>query len=99
MSHPYSAFCDDFYVNMRLSTQLTLPHGRETVLHFCERLQKEFPAMTRFKKHENGDISIEEGRDNGGYRWATIEGKRLLSGHVNPESISASLHLHQLMLE
>ena len=43
MTHPFSAFCDDFYVNMRLGSQLTLPHNRETLLHFFERVQKGFP--------------------------------------------------------
>ena len=33
MSNPFAAFCEDFYVNMRLGSQLTLPHNRETVLH------------------------------------------------------------------
>jgi hypothetical protein len=50
MSNPYAAFCDDFYVNMRLGSQLPLPHQRETVLHFFERIQKEIPTMIRFRK-------------------------------------------------
>src|ERR1700722_6762787 len=45
MYNPFSSFCDDFYVNMRLSTQLQLPHERDTVLHFFERIQKEFPTL------------------------------------------------------
>ena len=40
MSNPYSSFCEDFYINMRLGSQLQLPHSRETVLHFFERVQK-----------------------------------------------------------
>ena len=39
----YSQFSDDFYVNMNLSTEMELPSGRETVLHFFERLQKKYP--------------------------------------------------------
>ena len=34
MGNPYNAFCEDFYVNMRLGSQLNLPHNRETILHF-----------------------------------------------------------------
>jgi hypothetical protein len=99
MYNPFSAFCDDFYVNMRLSTQLALPHSRETVLHFFERLQKEFPELTRFRKHDNGDLCLEESRDHESYRWATLESRRLLSGHVNPTSIEESLKIHMLMLQ
>ena len=51
-SNPYASFCQDFYVNMRINTQLTLPHNRETVLHFFERVQKEYPAMTQFRRYD-----------------------------------------------
>ena len=99
MYNPFSTFCDDFYVNMRLSTQLNLPHSRETVLHFFERIQKDFPTLTRFRKQDNGDLCIEESRESDAYRWVTLEQRRLLSGHVNPPSIADSLKLHLLMLE
>jgi hypothetical protein len=99
MDNPFSAFCDDFYVNMRLSTQLQLPHSRDSVLHFFERLQKDFPSLTRFRKHENGDLCMEENRELDSYRWVTLESRRLLSGHVNPESVAESLKIHELLLE
>ena len=96
---PFSSVCDDFYVNMRLATQLNLPHNREVVLHFFERIQRQFPEMTRFRKYDNGDLSIEENRDNDAYRWVTLESRRLCAGHVNPESIEESLKLHSLLLQ
>jgi len=96
---PFSSVCDDFYVNMRLSTQLPLPNNRETVLHFFERVQKRFPEMTRFRKHENGDLAIEESRDNDSYRWVTLESKRLCAGHVNPASLEDALKIHAMLLE
>lgn len=99
MSNPYSAFCEDFYVNMRLGSQLNLPHNRETLLHFFERVQKSFPAMTRFRKTENGEFNLEEDRGSQAYRWMSLEAKRLSSGHVNPGSVEESLKLHQLLLE
>jgi hypothetical protein len=99
MSNPFSSFCDDFYVNMRLGSQLTLPHQRETLLHFFERIQKEFPAMTRFRKSDNGDYNLEEDRNSHTYRWAGIEPKRLTSGHVNPPSIEEAMRIHNLLLQ
>jgi hypothetical protein len=99
MSNPFAAFCDDFYVNMRLGSQLNLPHQRETLLHFFERIQKEFPAMSRFRKNDSGEFNLEEDRGSHSYRWAAIEAKRLTSGHVNPVSIEESLKLHKLMLQ
>jgi hypothetical protein len=99
MSNPYSSFCQDFYVNMRLNTQLTLPHNRETVLHFFERVQKEFPSMTQFRRYDNGDFNLEEDRKSGSYRWVRLESKRLVSGFVNPPSLDDALKLHRFLLE
>lgn len=99
MSNPYSSFCEDFYVNARLGSQLALPHQRETVLHFFERIQKEFPAMTRFRKTEGGEFNLEEDRSRPSYRWATLESRRLSAGHVNPATLDEALRLHCLLLE
>ncbi len=99
MSNPFAAFCDDFYVNMRLGSQMGLPHQRETLLHFFERVQKTFPAMTRFRKTDAGDFGLEEDRTAHNHRWTTLENKRLSSGHVNPASIEESLELHTLLLQ
>ena len=99
MSNPYSAFCEDFYVNMRLGSQLALPHNRETLLHLFERVQKNFPTMSRFRKTDNGEFNLEEDRSSQSYRWLSVESKRLSSGHVNPVSVEESLKLHSLLLE
>lgn len=99
MSNPYSAFCEDFYVNMRLGSQMNLPHSRETVLHFFERVQKEFPGMTRFRKEESNVLSLEEDRKDNSYRWLSLEPKRLAAGHVNPDSIAEAMQLHALALQ
>ena len=97
-SNPFSSFCDDFYVNMRMGSQLALPNGREQLLHFFERLGRDFPAMTRFRKTDAGEFNLEEDRGSHSYRWASVEPKRLASGHVNPESIEDALKLHTLNL-
>ena len=96
---PYAAFCEDFYINMRLGSQLALPHSRETLLHFFERIQKAFPGMTRFRKSESGEYNLEEDRSSQSYRWISMEQKRLSSGHVNPESIADAIKLHGLLLD
>ena len=98
-THPFGAFCEDFYVNMRLGSQLALPHDRQTLLHFFERVQKSFPGMSRFRKNENNEFNLEEDRSSSTYRWMSLESKRLSSGHVNPPSVEESLRLHALLLE
>ena len=96
---PYSSFCDDFYVNMNLSTEMELPTNRETILHFFERVQKTFPTMRNFYCRERGDFVLEEDKDQGSYRWCTIETRRLCSGRVNPDTIESALEQHRLVLD
>jgi hypothetical protein len=95
----YSSLSDDFYVNMNLSTEMELPTSRETILHFFERVQKTYPAMRNFYCRDRGDFVLEEDKDQGSYRWCTIEPRRVCSGHVNPDSIEASMNQHRLVLE
>jgi hypothetical protein len=95
----YTQFCDDFYINMNLTTEMDLPTGRETVLHYFERLQKKYPTMRKFYCRERRDFVLEEDKERGSYRWATVESRRLCSGHVNPPSIEAALEQHRLVLE
>jgi hypothetical protein len=99
MSNPFNALCDDFYVNMRLGSQLALPHNRDTVLHFFEQVQKGYPGLTRFRRSESGELHLEEDRNNDSYRWICIESKRLSSGHVNPPQVEDALKLHSMLLE
>jgi hypothetical protein len=95
----YSQFSDDFYVNMNLSTEMELPNGRETVLHFFERLQKKYPTMRKFYCRDKRDFVLEEDKERGNYRWASVESRRVCSGQVNPPSLESALEQHRLVLE
>lgn len=95
----FSGLCDDFYVNLNLSTEMDLPTNRETVLHYFERVQKTYPSLRNFYVRERGDMVLEEDKDNGRYRWCAIEPRRLCSGSVNPNSVEEAVKQHQLVLE
>jgi hypothetical protein len=95
----YSQFSDDFYINMNLSTEMELPNGRETVLHFFERLQKKYPSMRKFYCRDKRDFVLEEDKERGNYRWAAVENRRVCSGQVNPPSLESALEQHRLVLE
>ncbi len=97
--NPYSSLCDDFYVNMNLGTEMELPTSRETVLHFFERIQKTYPTMRNFYSRDRGDFVLEEDKDQGTYRWCTIEPRRVCSGQVNPDTVPDALNQHKLVLE
>lgn len=95
----YASLCDDFYINMNLSTEMELPQNRETVLHYFEQIQKKYPTMRNFYARDKGDFVLEEDKDRGQYRWSTIEPRRICSGQVNPETVEGALEQHHLVLE
>ncbi|MCU0960494.1 MAG: hypothetical protein MUF48_10365 [Pirellulaceae bacterium] len=90
---------DDYYVNMNLNTEMDLPQSRESVLHFFEQLQKSYPQMRNFYARERGEYVLEEEKERGSYRWATVEPRRICSGQVNPASIEDALAQHARVLD
>ncbi len=98
-SSRYHSYCDDYYVNMNLNTEMELPASRETVLHFFEQLKKSHPGMRNFYSRERGEFVLEEDKDQGNYRWASIENRRVSSGYVNPPSVEEALKQHALVLD
>ncbi len=95
----YDAFSDDYYVNMTLNTEMDLPQSRETVLHFFEQMRKRYPSMRNFYNRERGEFVLEEDKDQGNYRWVTVENRRVSSGQVNPHSVDDVMKQHRLVLE
>ena len=95
----YGTYSDDFYVNLNLNTEMDLPQSRETVLHFFEQLQKKYPRMKNFYGRERGEYVLEEDKEQGNYRWATVEPRRICSGYVNPTSVDEALDQHRHVLD
>jgi len=95
----YSSLADDFYVNLNLATEMELPGQRETILQYFERVQRRYPTMRKFYCRDKRDFVLEEDKDQGRYRWAAVESKRLCSGVVNPPSLDDALEQHRLVLE
>jgi hypothetical protein len=100
---PYSmnryADADDFYVNVNLNTEMELPTGRDTVLHFFEQMRKAYPDLQNFFTRESGDLVLEGDKDQESYRWVAIEPRRLCSGQVNPESLEEAYRQHEMVLD
>jgi hypothetical protein len=84
---------------MNLNTEMELPQSRETVLHYFEQIQKKYPSMRNFYCRERGEFVLEEDKDRGNYRWATVEPRRICSGHVNPATPEDAFQQHELALE
>ncbi len=90
---------DDFYVNTNLNTEMDLPSSRDSILHFFDRLQKQYPQMRNFYNRDRNEFVLEEDKEQGHYRWSSVEPRRISSGYVNPKRIEDALGQHQLVLE
>jgi hypothetical protein len=95
----FTSGADDFYVNMNLNTEMDLPTGRDTVLHYFGQMKKAFPDLCNFYTRENGDLVLEGDKDQSSYRWLSIEPKRLGSGSVNPDTLDEAYQQHELVLD
>ena len=95
----YHSISDDYYINMNLSTEMDLPSSRETVLHYFEQMQKKYPELRNFYSRDKNDFVLEEDKDQGNYRWCTVEPRRICSGQVNPTSVESVLDQHRHALE
>lgn len=98
MSTSYGALCTDFYVNQKVAVKMDLPSGRDTLLHFFERMRKSMPRMNRFKRY-NGELALESARRDARYNWLALRRHSIRTGHVNPESLEEALDYHRLVLE
>ena len=99
MSMDLRSLADDFFVNLNLQTTLSLPDSRETILHFCEAVQKEFVEMTSFYQRETGEFVLEGDRDSGSYQWMELQSRRLTAGFFNPPDVAAAYRMHRWLLE
>ncbi|GIW92361.1 MAG: hypothetical protein KatS3mg110_0402 [Pirellulaceae bacterium] len=95
----YRELSDEYYVNMHLNTEMELSSDRETLLHFFDQLRKLYPSMRNFYNRDRQELILEEDRERPGYRWASLEPRRVCSGYVNPPAVEDALAQHRQVLE
>jgi len=98
MAGNYNLLCDEFYADMYVNTELDLPTSPDTILAFCERIQKKFPTMGNFYRRDK-NYYLEEDISSGNYRWVALETDRIGSGIVNPENLEDAYKQDRLVLE
>ena len=95
----YSGISEDFYINLNLNTETDLPSPRDAVVHYFERVQKQYPDMRNFYCRDRNEFVLEESKDSGKYRWASVETRRIASGYVNPDNVDDAIAQHEFVLE
>jgi hypothetical protein len=98
MSESYRAICSDFYINQKLSLKLDLPRERQTVLDLFDRVRKQYPALSQFRKFRD-ELALEAGPDAAQHRWVAIRANNIRSGAVNPGTLGDGYEFHGHILE
>jgi len=90
MKTSLGARCDEFFTNCRLFFKMDLSLQRETVLHFFERVRREYPELRHFRRREVDNLILEEknpnSRDTESRRWIRLDDRSMRFGHFDPPS-------------
>lgn len=98
MTASYGAFCTDHYVNLKLGLKLELPQNRDTVLSLFERMRRQYPGMSEFRKYKD-ELALESPARDTPHRWVAVRSSSLRSGVVNPTVACDAYRLHESVLE
>ncbi len=98
MSESYKALCSDYYVNLKVQLKLELPRGRETVLDLFERVRRQFPGMSSFRRYKD-ELALESPATDFPHRWVALRSSSLRAGVVNAPGAAEAYGLHASLLE
>jgi len=99
MINGYGAVCDDFYVSSRLFLKLEMSLEPEAVLHFFDRIRKEYPTLRKLRRREAGAFTLEDEADeHGSRRWIRLDADSLRFGHFGPPDLDEVRRFGQLIL-
>jgi hypothetical protein len=99
MTDSLGAVCDEFHISSRLLLKLELDPGRETVLHFFDRIRKEYSRLTRLRRRDNGSYMLEEEQhEQESRKWIRLDPNGLRFGHFAPSDREESRGFGELIL-
>lgn len=98
MGESFKALCSDFYVNQKIAVKMDLPRSRETVLEFFERVRRQFPRMTQFRRYRE-ELALESPSSDAPHHWVAVRSNNIRSGTVNPPTTAEGYALHSHVLE
>ena len=81
----FATVCDDFYVSSRLFLKLHMNLERETILHFFDRIRKEYPGLRKLRRRDDNCLILEEEAfERSPRRWIRLDRTSLRFGHFGP---------------
>lgn len=101
MSESYRALTSDFYVNLKLQVKMDLPRSRETVLDLFERLRRQYPTMSQFRRYKD-ELALESaanGAEAHPHRWVAVRSNSIRAGSVNTQTVGEAYTYHKQVLE
>jgi hypothetical protein len=100
MTPQFGALCDEFFLSTRLYLKLGLAPDRETVLHFFDRIRREYPTMRKMRRRDDGTVILEEDeRDGDCYKWLRLDAACLRIGYSSPPSVGAYRRYVRFLLD
>ena len=104
MTGSYAALCSGFYVNQKLTTRMDLPLRREAVLDLFERVRKEFPRLTRFRRYRDpsggiAELALETASKEPNDTWLALRRTSIRSGYVDPSALADATRFHKSVLD
>lgn len=99
MDDGLGAVCDSLHVSCRLFLKLEMSLERDTVLHFFDRIRKEYPTLRKLRQRDDGCLILEEEPgENGSRRWLRLDRGSLRFGHFGPDELEDVRRLGRLIL-
>ncbi len=98
MGNYLGAVCDEFYLSSRLFLKLDMSLQRETVLHFFDRVRKDYTHLTKMHRREDGALILEDdGSDDRPRRWLRLDSNSLRLGQFAPTDLDDAQRFGQLV--
>jgi hypothetical protein len=103
MKSSFGAHCDEFYVGGRLFLKLDLLPERETVLHFFERVGREYPSLRRMRRRDERSVILEDSAPDDdcaeSRRWLRLDPQSVRFGYCEPPGRKACRQFGRFILE
>ncbi len=101
----FATTCAAYYVNLRVNLKMDLPTRRETVLGLFDRLRRQRPGLSQFRRYQN-ELALESDatgpeHDGGGawQEWVAVRRTSVRSGSVCPREWEDAYSLHSAVIE